>query len=50
VNSTATIMIDGFYASLRPAPEPEAVIRRHADQLKDSAMLDTYFAPPDDAR
>jgi hypothetical protein len=47
--STGMIMIDGFFSSLRPAPEYEAVIRRHADQLKEPAILDTYFAKPDGA-
>ena len=43
---TGNFLIEQAVGPIRHSPEFEAVIRKHADQLKDPAILDTFFARP----
>ncbi len=41
---TGVFLVEEALSPIRHSPEFEAVIRKHADQLKDPAILDTFFA------
>jgi TolB-like protein len=43
---TGVFLVEEALSPIRYKPEFEAVIRKHADQLKDPAILDTFFARP----
>ena len=43
---TGIFLVEEALNPIRHSPEFEAVIRKHADQLKDPAILDTFFARP----
>jgi tetratricopeptide (TPR) repeat protein len=43
---TGVFLVEEALGPIRHSPEFEAVIRKHADQLKDPAILDTFFARP----
>jgi len=43
---TGVFLVEEALSPIRHSPEFEAVIRKHADQLKDPAILDTFFARP----
>ena len=45
-HQTGVFLVEEALSPIRHSPEFEAVIRKHADQLKDPAILDTYFARP----
>jgi TolB-like protein len=43
---TGVFLVEEALGPIRHSPEFEAVIRKHSDQLKDPAILDTFFARP----
>jgi tetratricopeptide (TPR) repeat protein len=43
---TGNFLMEPDISPIRHSPEFEAVIRKHADQLKDPTILDTFFARP----
>ncbi len=43
---TGNFLIEQDMGPIRHSPEFEAIIRKHADQLKDPAILDTFFSRP----
>ena len=43
---TGNFLVEQAISPISHSPEFEAVIRKHADQLKDPAILETFFARP----